>query len=240
MSKTITFHGDSGVTASAIITGTAGDDDIDGTNNNDTISGLRGDDRLDGQAGNDTLIGGAGSDELRGDDGNDTLNGDAGNDELRGEDGDDILAGGGGNDELRGDSGNDTLNGGAGNDELRGGFGDDTLVGGTGADILIFNTRLDAENNVDTINGYIAADDTIQLANEIFSVLPDGFLNEDFFRASASGDAADADDYILYDTDSGALFYDADGSGAGAKVQFALVGSGAVHPALTAGEFFVT
>ena len=48
--------------------------------------------------------------------------------------------------------------------------------------------------------------------------------------------AQDADDRILYDIASGALFFDADGAGGAAAVQFAVL-SGA--PALTAGDFVV-
>ena len=48
--------------------------------------------------------------------------------------------------------------------------------------------------------------------------------------------AHDADDRIIYDENSGALFYDADGSGAGAAVQFASLRH---HPAITAADFLV-
>jgi Ca2+-binding RTX toxin-like protein len=41
-----------------------------------------------------------------------------------------------------------------------------------------------------------------------------------FFR-SAAGVAHDADDRIIYDTDSGFLSYDADGAGQDAGIQFA-------------------
>jgi len=50
------------------------------------------------------------------------------------------------------------------------------------------------------------------------------------------GVAADANDFLLYDTNTGKLFYDADGNGAGAKVEFVtLVGI----PALTAADFTI-
>ena len=48
--------------------------------------------------------------------------------------------------------------------------------------------------------------------------------------------AQDADDRILYDPTSGALSFDADGSGAGAAVQFAALSSGL---GLTASDFLV-
>ena len=57
------------------------------------------------------------------------------------------------------------------------------------------------------------------------------------FHANTDAAAVDANDYIQYDAGSGALYYDADGSGAGAAVQFAtLIG----HPTITAADFIVT
>lgn len=79
---------------------------------NKNITGTNGDDILNGGVGNDTLDGNSG---------NDTLNGNDGNDILWGGNGNDILNGGNGNDTLWGDSGYDILNGGAGNDILNGG-----------------------------------------------------------------------------------------------------------------------
>ena len=79
---------------------------------NKNITGTNGDDILNGGVGNDTLDGNSGNDTLNGNDGNDILWGGYGND---------ILNGGNGNDILWGDSGYDILNGGAGNDILNGG-----------------------------------------------------------------------------------------------------------------------
>lgn len=49
--------------------------------------------------------------------------------------------------------------------------------------------------------------------------------------------AADPNDFVLYDSASGALYYDADASGAGAAVQFASLSSGL---ALSGADFLVT
>ena len=46
----------------------------------------------------------------------------------------------------------------------------------------------------------------------------------------------DADDRILYDASTGKLYFDADGSGAGAAVQFAILSG---SPALNASDFTV-
>ena len=54
--------------------------------------------------------------------------------------------------------------------------------------------------------------------------------------SNASGTATSADQRIIYDTDSGQLFYDADGSLGGAAVLFGMV---AGHPPLTGADFVV-
>jgi hypothetical protein len=71
-----------GISGSDILTGTAGNDSIDGGNGSDILFG---------NAGNDTLIGGIGTDFLVGGAGNDLLNGGNGEDTLRGGLGEDIF-----------------------------------------------------------------------------------------------------------------------------------------------------
>ncbi|MES0009655.1 hypothetical protein NKJ78_01255 [Mesorhizobium sp. M0037] len=118
-------------------------------------------------------------------------------------------------------AGADTLNGGGGSDLLDGGLAADTLTGGAGDDYFRFSTEL-GNGNIDWIKDFKVADDTILLDNLIFaSVGGDGALVLGSFYKSAAGAAHDADDRIIYDTDSGILSYDADGSGQGAAVQFA-------------------
>jgi Ca2+-binding RTX toxin-like protein len=90
-----------------------------GTQNAETLTGTAGNDQLQGFAGDDTL---------NGNDGNDLLYGDAGNDVISGGNGNDVLFGGAGNDTLTGNDGNDKLYGGAGNDSLTGGNGADVFA----------------------------------------------------------------------------------------------------------------
>ena len=118
-------------------------------------------------------------------------------------------------------AGSDTLTGGAGSDLLDGGLAADTLTGGAGEDAFRFSTAL-GNGNVDRIIDFNVDDDTILLDNLIFEeVGDDGALALGAFHRSAAGVAHDADDRIIYDTDSGALSYDADGAGEDAAIQFA-------------------
>ena len=141
--------------------------------------------------------------------------------------GDDSLTGNSAANNISGGGGNDTLIGGLGNDTLIGGDGNDTLIGGLGNDNYVFNTPLGA-GNIDTILGFSVADDTNHLENEgIFSALSvEGFLAADAFVIGAA--ATQADDRIIYNSSTGGLFYDPDGSGAAAAVQFATLGTGLV------------
>jgi serralysin len=141
---------------------------------------------------------------------------------------------------LNGGAGNDNLFALAGNDWLIGGPGNDVLRGGAGSDIFIFNTAPSASANRDTIADFANAagnNDTIYLENAIFTRLGGGgahALNPAFFRAGAA--AADANDFIVYNKATGALFYDANASGAGGAIQFATL---TTKPVLTAGDFVV-
>lgn len=154
----------------------------------------------------------------------DTLNGGAGNDSISGNAGNDVLNGFGGNDQLRGGGGNDALNGGDGNDMLAGGAGNDSLTGGLGQDVFRFDVALSSSGNVDTITDFFAADDGFELENAVFKKLTTtGSLTAANFWASANGSAHDGNDYILYNTTTGGLYYDQDGSGSKGAVLFATV-----------------
>ncbi len=144
---------------------------------------------------------------------------------------------GAGDDAALGGAGNDLLFGGGGNDTLNGGLGADQLNGGAGADAFAFTTALGA-SNVDAITDFSAAEDRFILGGAIgqgFAGLASGALAGFAFRQGAA--ATDLDDRILYDQATGILRYDADGSGAGAAVQFATLAAGLD---LNAGHFTVS
>ena len=116
---------------------------------------------------------------------------------------------------------------------LWGKAGSDILVGGTGKDAFIFDTRL-STRNVDIILDYNVKDDTIRLDDAIFTKLKIGVLSPSNFVV---GDRAlKAKDYVIYNNKTGALLYDADGSGGAAAIQFAQVSA---KLKMTAADFLV-
>lgn len=121
-----------------------------------------------------------------------------------------------------GDAGNDTLSGGIGFDRLFGGVGNDSLLGGNGEDLFYFNTAFNATTNVDTIGDFEVLNDAIFIELSLVTGLTVGALN--------------ASDRIYYDTGTGSLYYDKDGSGSAAAIKFAVLSG---LPEMTASSFFV-
>lgn len=145
-----------------------------------------------------------------------------------------------GADAIKGGRSNDVLKGQGGNDRLWGGLGNDLLYGGTGKDTFVFDTKPNAKTNLDKIMDFNVRDDAMRLDNAIFTKLGSGspaapkLLNAKFFTV---GDKAkDGNDYLIYNQDTGLLFYDADGSGSGKAVALAQLMKGL---ALTYKDFFV-
>jgi Ca2+-binding RTX toxin-like protein len=233
-----------------VLSGGGGDDSLKGYGGADTLNGGDGDDYLNGMTGNDSMNGGNGADTFIVDSSGDTvidtsagtfdivrtsanyaLGANADIESLRTTD-----DAGFGSIDLTGNASSQEIRGNAGNNMLAGGLGNDILTGLIGEDAFIFNTALGA-GNVDAITDYSVAQDQIRLDNATFTNLfatEGNWLTADEFRIGAA--AADANDRIVYNSATGALFYDADGSGAGAAVQFASLTTGL---ALTSNEFFI-
>lgn len=254
-----TITGDS---AGNYLYGLDGRDTLFGGVGYDTLLGGAGIDKLDGGEHNDYLDGGAGDDALIGGDGDDTFVVDSVRDVVT-ETNADTASGGSdrmisfvsrtlaanveyltlaGSASLNG-SGNGLDNrviGNAGDNILNGGGGRDILSGGAGKDNFVFSTGLDAATNRDFIADFNAADDTIRLTKDgagMFNALDRGGLKGFAFHAAAGAKSGhDGNDRIVYDTTTGALYYDADGSGSGAAIHFATL-KGA--PALTSADFVV-
>lgn len=209
-----------------LLIGNANPNTLRGEAGNDTIYGLDGNDRLNGGTGNDAHFGGRGKDTIVAGAGNDTAHGGPGNDTINGDSG---------RDQLYGDGARDVLRGGSGNDLLSGGTGSDALRGGSGRDAFLFDVSL-RSSGVDTIVDFNPADDTIRLDHRYFNQTSGkGSLQEAQFWTGSS--AHDADDRIIYDSQTGAVYYDSDGTGAAASVQFANLAAGL---ALTQYDFRIT
>jgi Ca2+-binding RTX toxin-like protein len=161
------------------------------------------------------------------------LNGTAAGERIEGRNGDDRIKAGTGDDIVLGGRGKDRIDGGAGNDRMDGGAGADQLGGGAGADSFVFASKL-GKSNIDKINGFSVADDTLLLDNAIFKALGDGPLGATAFRTGKT--AKDGDDHILYDAKKGTLSYDADGKGGKAAIEFATLSK---NLALTVEDFLV-
>lgn len=242
-----------GNTGNNILHGGLGNDDLYGDSGNDFLYGDSGNDSMYGSVGNDSYFVDAAGDRVS------ELNTSNGSSNGGGIDtvfsiiqytlGDFVenltltgaanISGTGNslNNTLTGNLGINTITGAAGNDILNGGLGNDSLTGGTGQDSFLFNTTLNSSTNKDTITDFVVVDDSIRLENAIFTKLTaTGTLSADFFK-SGVGTAADANDFILYNTTTGALLYDADGSGGGTAVQFATLATTPVG--VTMNDFIV-
>jgi Ca2+-binding RTX toxin-like protein len=152
----------------------------------------------------------SGNNKVSGSTAADFIDGKAGNDRLNGGDGADTILGGDGNDKISGDAGNDILYGGAGVDQL---------TGGSGADSFVFDYP--ANGNADKIKDFnVVEGDVFAFDVEVFSALAGG-ISAGNVVVAANAIAQDADDFLLFSTKGGRLYYDADGNGSGAAVLLA-------------------
>jgi len=183
---------------------------------------------------NNRITGNGGANIINGNNGNDTLNGAAGNDNLNGGNNNDRLDGGTGNDKLIGGLGNDVLLGGDGNDILIGGNGNDTLTGGTGGDRFVFKY---ADEGIDRITDFnLAQGDKIVISASGF----DGDLTANANLTTAQfligSGATNGSQRFIYNSSTGAFFFDQDGTGIIPELQIATFNTGL---ALTSANIFV-
>ena len=157
----VTLHTLTAPAPDGIVSGTGGDDVIDGsyvadpdgdlvdnndgrnvqgtTGNADLIYAGAGDDTVLSAEGNDIVYGGTGRDSIDSGAGDDTIHAEEGNDTVFGGSGNDLIDLGEGDDSLgnwTSDAGDDTILGGAGNDAVIAGGGNDSVSGGDGNDTL--------------------------------------------------------------------------------------------------------
>ena len=123
--------------------------------------------------------------------------------------------------------------GNAGANSLTGFGGNDILAGGAGADTFVFFGDY-GPTNFARITDYSVADDRFSVDATDSSILPAGALAATAFIANTTGLAQDASDRIIFQSNTGKLFFDADGAGGAAAVQFAQI---TPNLAITAAEF---
>lgn len=210
------------------LTGNEFDQLMEGNDGANTLTGAGGDDRLAGHGGADHLAGGAGLDiaDYFSAASRVVVNlaqpgqnfGDAAGDTYSSIE---VVNGSLFRDALTGDAAANILIGFAGNDTLNGGLGRDTLTSGSGSDTFVFDTA-PAPGNVDFLRGFDSAEDSFRLENSVFLGIGAGpRLASAAFKNLAQG-AVDADDRIIFNSATGDLFWDRDGSGgAYGRVKFA-------------------
>ncbi len=228
--------------------GLDGDDSLAGRSGIDLLQGGEGNDTLDGGGGRDALFGGNGNDFYVVNTVDDLIEDSAGTDTVQtsidyvlpdaiedliltdaadasgsGNAAANLLTGSAGANLLSGLAGEDTLNGGEGADTLVGGQGGDRLAGGNGADVIRYAA---AEEGGDTILGYLAAEDAVEVSAAGFGAgLSAGIdlVATGRYVENEDGLATAAFAQFIFETDVLRLFFDPDGTGAAAAVVIAIL-----------------
>ncbi|GBE75901.1 hypothetical protein myaer87_31280 [Microcystis aeruginosa NIES-87] len=234
------------------INGGLGDDNLDGGSDNDLLNGEEGNDTLNGAGGIDTLVGGLGNDTYQIDTTTDTIteNANQGTDTVQSSvtytlgnnlenvtlTGTTNINGTGNtlNNVITGNSGNNILNGSDGNDTLIGGTGNDTLTGGAGGDQFTFNNR---NEGIDTITDFLSSQgDKITVSAAGFGGGLAAGVSITAAQFVLGTTALNASNRLIYNTITGRLFFDGDGTGTLAAIQIATLSS---KPTLTASDILV-
>ncbi|MCP4385699.1 MAG: hypothetical protein GY798_30540 [Hyphomicrobiales bacterium] len=104
-----------------------------------------------------------------------------------------------------------------------GGKGDDTMTGGSGKDKFVFDTKLKASVNVDTVTDFKVGKDIFLLDEDIFGKIGSKLNGGEF---KVGNKANDGNDYVIYNDDNGKLYYDENGDSTGGKTLFAILDDG--------------
>ncbi len=120
-----------------------------------------------------------------------------------------------------GNSGNDVLTGNAGADTFVFGNVHEQVVTGVATEVQSYVDTAFSLTGVDTITDFLSGVDKIQLNLDQYASLA-GFSVANLV-SGAGAVAMDADDYLLFNSTSNTLSYDADGNGAGAAVDIAVL-----------------
>ena len=181
---------------------------------------------------------------------------------ITGNDGDNTIKGSKLGNSIFGGDGVDKIIGRGGGDQIDGGLGNDFLIGGIGKDVFVFSSTPNNASNRDTIADFVSGTDSLhfnQYSNNRPRPRPDtgnydsnlfyiegldygsydqasrsyGITRAQFLSAPSATQASTVNQRFIYGTTTGILSYDRDGSGSDfGAVQVAVLGNGAVHPAL--------
>ncbi|WP_137180750.1 cadherin domain-containing protein [Roseomonas sp. AR75] len=242
----------------SLMTGNGAANLLSGGDGADTFNGLGGADTVIGGDGDDVYVYGAGDLIVEVGTGLDTIRtnvtvlmadgvenlvltggspaatGNALDNVMLGSRGNNVMSGEAGNDSVFGDAGGDTLMGGEGADTLDGGAGRDQMSGGAGADIFLFATVPD---RYDIIADFTPGEDLVMVSAAAFGgglFAGEDLLAEGAFASGTLASAAHAQ--FLWSEPLGVLYWDADGTGAGARITVALFAAGT---ALSASDIVV-
>ncbi|MEB3316780.1 MAG: hypothetical protein VKO39_01360 [Cyanobacteriota bacterium] len=128
-------------------------------------------------------------------------------------------------DRLQGTPLADAITGAAGNDTLSGDMGADTLFGGEGNDTFLF-LNAPAAGERDQITDFASGSDILSFSRAAFGFGSQTKLNANQFAAAPGlTNAKTAAQRFLYDTRSGVLRFDRDGTGVSAPLEVAQLGS---------------
>ena len=129
------------------------------------------------------------------------------------------------------------VTGNAGANRINGAGGNDVLAGGGGADAFVFSSAL-GSGNIDRISDFSTAADSIWIDDAaFFGMIRTGYaIASTAFKWNYNGYAEDSTDRIIYEADTGALFFDRDGYGGATRVQFATIGT---YLGVSSADFYV-
>jgi len=127
-----------------------------------------------------------------------------------------LFSGTGGADDLTGTIAADTIYGGDGNDTLSGGSGDDVLIGGPGSDSLTGGAGSDifklvsTDQGVDSLADFTSGTDAIHVVSSSFGMLTGDAVT--LVAGTTTPAASGTAPQFLYNSSSGALYFDRDGA----------------------------
>jgi Ca2+-binding RTX toxin-like protein len=145
-----------------------------------------------------------------------------------------VITGTNSNETLRGTSASETIYGHGGGDAIIGGGGNDVLYGGASNDWFVFETAPDGK--VALIKDYQPGVDMLRIENAVFTGgnVNSGWLSSHKFKIGS--EATDTSDRFIYNDETGSLYFDKDGTGSAAQVEFAKL---APNLKMTAADIFI-